>query len=652
MVNNAPRKRRVGVMSARRPIPQPRSVEPEPPSSDEGTTTTSEASSWGTDPWKDTPMSSRPNRARLMVMAQPVKFWPDGREPPFTGEKVAKRTFVTDGKGKPSKEITGNISEIDRLRDAQCSKQIFHPRTGDILLYHDYSDYEDSESDFDDEHFQILDGVHVNSGRATTLMSGSGTTPASDDDEVEVYDGVVTTSSKKTSQFHRTEYILLDQHYSQDTLAHLETARHWIGRGKKFPPNALSTPYDLQQLCTAVLTVPTRMLAQLLPPEDISVEDLIDLPIPGISAWLYEGAITFENGLPTSEVSPTWELPRLADVEMLRDNFGQALLDGKRSLVDPRFKDQLLPLWTIEFWWQLHRVHTNQLLPLWTIEFWWQLHRVHTSKKQWKGARCWLQDRITANKNVQMFREAEMQLCKLPTNKLLCGPGAHSGRRTDSLIHFLSNTQWLSEPLIDVMVANLVARLDAKQHDFIIASTNFIDAILCAKEISYHEKPHSQLREFEETAKKRRYLCAPAHRRLTSHFIAFEIDFHARTFRYGDSLDQKQRTDPQYITTRLQWWFEKRFNGKFTDLGPTLPAGRQKDYCSCGLFAINTIEHRVFGYPLDVPNPDFERSRWFALTAKDQVPHPKGPGFPVVRPSSEMDVLLSGQDETKQDTTE
>ncbi|KAG2114025.1 hypothetical protein BD769DRAFT_1391599 [Suillus cothurnatus] len=36
------------------------------------------------------------------------------------------------------------------------------------------------------------------------------------------------------------------------------------------------------------------------------------------------------------------------------------------------------------------------------------------------------------------------------------GPGAHSGRRANSLVYFLSNSEWLSEPLIDIMVGNLV----------------------------------------------------------------------------------------------------------------------------------------------------------------------------------------------------
>ncbi|KAG2357521.1 hypothetical protein BDR07DRAFT_1380056 [Suillus spraguei] len=592
MIGNAPRKR-LAVMSVRRPVPQAHPIDP--PSFDEGTICL-EASTRGTNPREDMEyMSSRPKRTPLIVMAQPVKFWPDGEEPPFTGQKARKRTFVTEGKGKPSKEITANHPEIDRLNNAQRSKQIFHPKTGDILLYHDYSDYEDSESDFDNEYFQIMDDVHVNSGQATSLVCGSKTARSSDDDdeeEVEVYDGVVMTSVNATPrcqplECQSPEFILLNQSHSKNPLAHLETAHHWIKRGKKFPLTTPSTPYALQQLCTAVLTVPTKILEQILPPKDISVKDFIDFPVPNISMLCSEGSITFREGLPTSEVLPTTELPRMTDVTVLRDKFGQALLDGKCSIFDPRFKDKLLPLWTIEFWWQLHLVHNSQA--------------------QWKNAQRWIQRLANANLDVHIFREAANQLCKLPAN-------------------------------------------DTDQTDFVIASTDFSDALLSAKTISYHDKPHIKLLEFENAAKKYRYLCAPVHLSLESHFIAFEIDFQSRTFQYGDSLNRKRVTGAKHIITRLQWWFEKRFNGKFTDLGPTLPHGQQKDYCSCGLFAINTIEHRVFGYPLGVPNPAFERARWFALTAKDQILDRKGPGSPEVLPAASIDVLPSGQDDARQDS--
>jgi hypothetical protein len=78
-------------------------------------------------------------------------------------------------------------------------------------------------------------------------------------------------------------------------------------------------------------------------------------------------------------------------------------------------------------------------------------------------------------------------------------------------------------------------------------------------------------------------------------------------------------------------------------LGPTLPHGNQEDRCSCGLFAINTIEHRVLGHPLGILNTDYERARWFNLTAKDQIPDLRVPGLSATLPAIEMNVLLSGQ---------
>jgi hypothetical protein len=84
----------------------------------------------------------------------------------------------------------------------------------------------------------------------------------------------------------------------------------------------------------------------------------------------------------------------------------------------------------------------------------------------------------------------------------------------------------------------------------------------------------------------------------------------------GDSLDPKSQ--PDLIISKLQWWFSKHFGGEFKDLGPTLSHGHQVDSSSCGLFAINTIEHHLFGCMLGIPNPASERARWFSVTAGDQ----------------------------------
>ncbi|KAG1803907.1 uncharacterized protein HD556DRAFT_1437642 [Suillus plorans] len=114
------------------------------------------------------------------------------------------------------------------------------------------------------------------------------------------------------------------------------------------------------------------------------------------------------------------------------------------------------------------------------------------------------------------------------------------------------------------------------------------------------------------------------HRRLYApvytkdHFVAFEIDFQTKSFRWGDSLNSKQHALEHFVE-KLQWWFRACFSGEFRNDGPNLPHDHQKDRTSCALFAINTIEHNVFGNTLGVAHPARERARWFFLTAESQI---------------------------------
>ncbi|KAG1863234.1 hypothetical protein DFJ58DRAFT_839203 [Suillus subalutaceus] len=198
--------------------------------------------------------------------------------------------------------------------------------------------------------------------------------------------------------------------------------------------------------------------------------------------------------------------------------------------------------------------------------------------------------------------------------------------------------RWLSDSLIDMMTANLNSRLGmARRHDVTIVSTHFSDTLLLARDISYHNQKYDVLENIKRDVNIKRYLYFPVHLRVSKHYIAFVIDFHNRTFACGDSLDPKSR--PELIINKLQWWFSKRFDGEFKDLGPTLSHGHQVDSSSCGLFAINTIEHHVFGCTLGIPNPASERARWFALAAGAQN------RVPPVLPDRPMASLLPTQAE-------
>jgi hypothetical protein len=122
----------------------------------------------------------------------------------------------------------------------------------------------------------------------------------------------------------------------------------------------------------------------------------------------------------------------------------------------------------------------------------------------------------------------------LPHDKPLYGPAAVAGRTTWSLVLFLSDDRWLSDSLINMMTANLNARLEmAKRHDVSIVSTHFSDTLLLARDISYHDNTYGVLENIKRDANIKRYLFFPVHLRVSKHYIAFKIDFHNRTFAYG-----------------------------------------------------------------------------------------------------------------------
>lgn len=62
----------------------------------------------------------------------------------------------------------------------------------------------------------------------------------------------------------------------------------------------------------------------------------------------------------------------------------------------------------------------------------------------------------------------------------------------------------------------------------------------------------------------------------------------------GDSQCQ-QRDSPLPILTNLQAWIQARFGQKYKITGSSIKSGTQRDTSSCGLFAINMIEHAIFG---------------------------------------------------------
>ncbi|KAG0694678.1 hypothetical protein DFH29DRAFT_1006122 [Suillus ampliporus] len=348
--------------------------------------------------------------------------------------------------------------------------------------------------------------------------------------------------------------------------------------------------------------IPQTTRKKPVPLDNLPVMDLLQFPLPNIvdSPFGATAVSCFDTALPVHTPNLAGLLPPKAFIGDFRKVLANALVHGKCSIRYHHYMDIPLPLWVI---------------PLWE-----QLHHVHTAKAKWVRANDWLQTQMEKDGGMRVFHDAYEQLSILPWNRSLHGEAACNLRSTLTLALLLSPNYWLSEAVIDVMTACLVSRLPNERPDVLIVNTSFADAIHSMWNItSYDGLEHKAFHNLKESVKKHRIMYAPMHLQTKDHYVMFWIDFERKSFSYGDSLDYKKA--PEYIIERPQWWFEKHFGGKLCNNGPVLLHGVQQDCCSCGLFAINTIEHHVFAHDLGVPNPTSEQARWFVLCSQNQVQH-------------------------------
>lgn len=141
-------------------------------------------------------------------------------------------------------------------------------------------------------------------------------------------------------------------------------------------------------------TIPENILKAVLPSDDIPVSTLIDFHLPRIAKWPFSKKITFKEGVPEGRLILKSEIPPEPYVEEFHKNFGQALLDGKFSILNP--------------------CTTNIRLPLWAIEFWRALHSVHNYRTARLKGRGGIRTKWAEGHDIQIFCKAERLLTTLP----------------------------------------------------------------------------------------------------------------------------------------------------------------------------------------------------------------------------------------------
>lgn len=130
----------------------------------------------------------------------------------------------------------------------------------------------------------------------------------------------------------------------------------WIG--KQWPDRP---PLKLISYVQSLLAIPQEW-QHLLPSSSISLEDLTATSLPTVDLRLFTAATSLFSPLHADRPA-SWHLaargtPPLTIVQQMASNVRQAILNGARSVRDPRYQRGWLPLWAITYWEQVHVVYS------------------------------------------------------------------------------------------------------------------------------------------------------------------------------------------------------------------------------------------------------------------------------------------------------
>ena len=354
----------------------------------------------------------------------------------------------------------------------------------------------------------------------------------------------------------------------------------WIGQGKQYynVPNYVSN-----ELCHRTSALP--LVTSHLPPSSLPVFSLLDFPLPPIIQMIKvvnaDDFFSFNSATHTSSECFNLSCPPREILNTLRASAGQAMLDGKIS---------------IQHWETI-----SVFLPFDALGTWALIVEANISKCAWGNALKWM-DKQHGKIPDHSISQVMALLHTVPWKEYIKGLG--SGLSITGMATFLSQ-EWLSDAHLDSMLSatvhshhdslsRMVPHTEIVQSDF--TSHILISPLLETTPImqDYMEKaPRSSLRlgSIVSSCPKGIRIAAVAFS-PPGHWACFLVDFQAGTILWGNSAGHKPPTG-----------FEKRLNIwlglfcpeiKFSAL-QRLPCAHQTDAFSCGIIAINTIKHHLFG---------------------------------------------------------
>lgn len=204
-------------------------------------------------------------------------------------------------------------------------------------------------------------------------------------------------------------------------------------------------------------------------------------------------------------------------IEKLEKRFGQAWFDGARSVVDSRYKLSRLPLYTLAYWREMSRV----------IE----------KHSRWRLTSTWLNRYIQQPEHNALAKKVHGVLETLAWGGDLRAYGAAT--TMDSLATLLSDA-WLDDELIDMLMTYLSTRVSQKRDlaaQLSIATLSFQHCILaCYSSKNTASSVPAVLCEVKKNLSDGIHQLYFLANLDNLHWIAFWIDFRAKTVRYGEPV--------------------------------------------------------------------------------------------------------------------
>jgi hypothetical protein len=296
----------------------------------------------------------------------------------------------------------------------------------------------------------------------------------------------------------------------------------WIGRSRKYPKGD-HAPLALKYYIDGLLVIPDMVKDKHIPSSNLSVEDFIKKKLPQISYNLpiAKAELSFRKETPNVHIDAlsTRKIPPLAWLNKLKDSFGQAVLDGKKSIVDPQYPGSQVPLWWIGFWTELYNVHKIQ--------------------QDWKRAMDWVEERTSGalEQEVCLQKQAKAIFSKLRWNEHTDIPGADGvSTSTFSFAQYLSDNKMMGTDHINMMFAHLseLAEKDPATDSYVvIEQLRFTKAV---EKVAWNSgKSERWLVRLEDKIKSGDVKAAvlPAYMQDQKHWITIRIDFENEEISYG-----------------------------------------------------------------------------------------------------------------------